>query len=186
MPDITAEYSREDFLTFLRNDFLPDDFEYKYNRKTIYTETSKKIKRVEKLGYCKSLDVSVYEFTHASPGDSRVALSRESFKIIETADFVSNALAVFRSETDPNWRLSLITSDYRPADTKITHSLSNPRRFSWLLGKGCKKHTPTAILFSRGNVKSIADLTSRFAIDTVAKNFTQSYSGGTTRGRSTR
>jgi methylase of polypeptide subunit release factors len=171
MMDITASYSRNDFISFLTNSFLPNDFEP--GNQSIYTETARRIKSAEKLGYCQSLDLSVYEFKHESPGDPRVTLSRESFKIIETNDTVSNVLAVFCNEDSLNWRLSLITSDYSLGkNTKqVKREFSNPRRFSWILGKDCKRHTPETMLFSRGKVNSIEELSSRFAIDTVTKKF---------------
>jgi hypothetical protein len=116
--------------------------------------------------------VSVYEFKHESIHDPRVTLSRESFKIIKENDTASNALAIFYSDA-ANWRFSLITSDYRtgkPAK-QVERTFSNPRRYSYLLGEGCRRHTPESMLFSKGRVTSLEDLSSRFAIDVVTKKF---------------
>jgi hypothetical protein len=169
--DITTKYNRSDFINFLSSSFLPEDFQ-QGNEKVVIDKTHSKIKTAEKLGYCPSLDVSVYEFRHESANDPRVTLSRESFKIIEDHDTASNALAVFYSDT-ANWRLSLITSDYNigKTTTQAKRNFSNPRRYSYLLGEGCKRHTPEAMLITKGKIHTEEDLIGRFAVDVVTKEF---------------
>jgi tRNA1(Val) A37 N6-methylase TrmN6 len=171
MMDISAKYNRSDFIDFLSNSFLPEDFQ-KSNESIVIDRSHSKIKTVEKLGYCPSLDVSVYEFKHESINDPRVTLSRESFKIIEANDTSSNALAVFYSDTE-NWRLSLITSDYTTGKTnkQVKRNFSNPRRYSYLLGEECKRHTPESMLITKGKINSTEDLIRRFAVDVVTKEF---------------
>ncbi|MDR2807662.1 MAG: hypothetical protein LBB43_01490, partial [Spirochaetaceae bacterium] len=176
--DITAQYNQNDFLAFLSDHFLPDDFEQSRNAVSI-DKPHAVIKSALKLGSCPSLDLSVYEFKHSGIHDPRVSLSRESFKIIETNDVSSRALAVFYNENSAQWRLSLITSDYYIGKTtkQVKRTFSNPRRFSWLLGEGCKRHTPEAMLFGKakdkdkGKIQSFDDLAKRFAIDAVTKEF---------------
>jgi hypothetical protein len=113
--DIAAKYNRNTFIDSLSNSFLPQDFQQNIEN-IVLDKAASKIKRVEKLGFCASLNLSVYEFQHESLNDPRVTLSRESFKIIEANDTASNALAVFYSDA-ANWRLSLITSDYSVGKT---------------------------------------------------------------------
>jgi hypothetical protein len=172
MMDIAAKYSRNDFIDFLSNSFLPHDFQ-QGNEHIVIDKPLSKITKAEKLGFCPSLDLSVYEFEHESLNDPRITLSRESFKIIGTNDTASNALAVFYSDAI-NWRLSLITSDYSAGKTnkQAKRDFSNPRRYSYLLGEGCKKHTPESMLIHKDNpVKTEKELKDRFAIEVVTKNF---------------
>jgi hypothetical protein len=172
MMDITQKYNRESFVSFLQDNFLQDDFEA--NKENVYkTKKNTAITDAAKLGVCPSLDISIYEFKHHSRNDPRVTLSRESFSILKNNDIVSNALAVFYNEDSSQWRLSLITSDYIITENKkrAERTFSNPRRYSYLLGKGCKRHTPESVLFTKGKIKSIDDLVSHFAIDVVTKKF---------------
>jgi hypothetical protein len=99
-------------------------------------------------------------------------LSRESFKIIETNDTASSVLAVFYSDA-ANWRLSLITSDYSIGKNQkqVKREPSNPRRYSYLLGEGCKRHTPEKMLVKEGVVTSHKNLLKRFAIEVVTEVF---------------
>jgi hypothetical protein len=172
MIDITAKYNRNNFIDFLSNSFLPQDFQQDSGN-IVIDKTHSKIRKAEKLGHCPSLDLSVYEFKHESFNDPRITLSRESFKIIEANTTTSNVLAVFCSDA-ANWRLSLITSDYSVAKNQkqVKREFSNPRRYSYLLGEGCKKHTPESMLVHKDNpVKTEKELKNRFAIEVVTKNF---------------
>jgi predicted RNA methylase len=180
MMDITAQYNRGDFVSFLSARFLPDDFETADDSETAQEKITPEnpasyIKNTVKLGSCPSLDLSVYEFVHSSRHDPRVSLSREAFALLKHYDnTASNALAVFYNEDSAAWRLSLITSEYSVGKTskQVKRGFSNPRRYSWLLGEGCKRHTPESMLF-KGKVGTIDDLSSRFAIDAVTKKFYQ-------------
>ena len=117
MMDVTADYNRGDFLGFLANSFLPDDFERSDD--TIARDRSNScIRNAVKLGSCPSLDLSVYEFLHGGSHDPRVKLSREAFSLIGHYENASNALAVFFNKDTAVWRLSLITSEYSPGKKK--------------------------------------------------------------------
>ncbi len=78
-------------------------------------------------------------------------------------------LAVFYSAKSNAWRLSLITSDYEFVNGKVKPLYSNPKRFSFKLGEGCKKHTPESMLSKK--VTSFEDLRKRFDIEVVTKEF---------------
>ena len=131
---LQTKYNREDFISFLSQKFLPTDFEQTQTKVEI-NKADSRIKNAINLGYCPSLEMNVYEFKHNSRNDPRVTLSRESFNIIK--NYEPNALAVFFNEDTAQWRLSLITSDYSLAKKKghVKQEFSNPRRFSYLLGK---------------------------------------------------
>lgn len=183
MMDISKSYERDSFLSFLRDRFLPDDFEsFEPNCKKVNINKSNPvITEAVKLGVCKSLDINVYEFKHNSGNDPRVTLSREAFGILNT-DSMPNALAVFYNEDSSQWRLSLITSDYSLAkENRAEQTVSNPRRYSFLLGKGCKKHTPDEYLVKEGRIKEqvrrgkkyspIEDLKYRFSVEVLTEDF---------------
>jgi hypothetical protein len=52
--DITAKYNRNDFIDFLTNSFLPDDFQTG-NENIVIDKPNSRIKTAEKLGGCPSL-----------------------------------------------------------------------------------------------------------------------------------
>jgi tRNA1(Val) A37 N6-methylase TrmN6 len=183
MMDLTAQYKRGDFLSFLSNSFLPDDFE-RVEEKVTPEKSASYIKNTVKLGSCPSLDLSVYEFSHGSRRDPRVSLTREAFSILKRYDnTASSALAVFHNEDSAAWRLSLITSEYSLGKTgkQAKRGFSNPRRFSWLLGAGCKRHTPEKFLVKDGTIReqtrngkkftAIEDLKYRFSVEALTKEF---------------
>jgi hypothetical protein len=79
MMNISAKYNRNDFIDFLSNSFLPEDFQ-KNNESIVIDKSHSKIKTAEKLGYCPSLDVSIYEFKHESETDPRVTLQENHLR----------------------------------------------------------------------------------------------------------
>ena len=179
--DITKEYNREVFLDFLR-DFLPDDFE-QIEEQTFFEFTN--IEEGYKLGFSDSLNLDVYEFRTRSNRDPRVTLTKEVVSCIKNYGYNPNALAIFYSLESNSWRFSLITTDYSFEDGKLKRTYSNPRRFSFKLGKDCKRHTPEQMLFSKGQIRErtengktltvIEDLKSRFAIEVVSNEFFNEY-----------
>lgn len=172
--DLTKAYNRNDFTDFLYDDFLPEDFQL--SEEPIYFD-SKKLVEGWKLGSSDELDLTVYEFrTNLSDNrDPRVTLTREVAKIMKEQDSNSNALVVFYSDASKQWRLSLITTDFVREDGKIKRLYSNPRRFSFLLGTGCKKHTPESMLSKK--VISFDDLKKRFDVEVVNKEFYSKIAG---------
>lgn len=169
--DISKDYDRESFETFAV-DFLPDDFECESEE--VYFDF-KNIEQGFKLGTCKSLDLDAFEFRTKSNRDPRVTLTKEVVSCMKKYGSNPNALAVFYAKESHSWRLSLITTDYTIEKGKIKTEHSNPRRFSFKLGKDCKRHTPTVSLIKKGKVLDIEDLKSRFAIEVVGKEFFAEY-----------
>ena len=76
-----TSYNRQVFVDFLRNSFLPDDFQSLEVPITLHTQT-KFSSSVTKLGVCSSLDLVIYEIRHRSRNDARVGLSKEAFRIL--------------------------------------------------------------------------------------------------------
>ena len=162
---LSEPYGRKDFENFL-SDFLPDDFIPVQEK--VYAEC-KILDSVIKLGSSDSLKLDVFEIKTNKEGDPRVTLTREAVSVMNKYGQNSNAIIVFYSEKSQSWRLSLITTDYVEQDEKIKERYSNPRRFSFMLGSGCKKHTPESMLSKK--IHSFEDLKERFNIEVVTKEF---------------
>lgn len=168
---IDEKYNHNTFVKFLR-DFLPDSFEPK--KEPIFYEFSKVDGdgRSFNLGECEELNLEVYEFQHSYTTDPRVSLTKEVADYMKNTSAFSNALVVFHNPNTKQWRLSLLTTDVEKTESaKLVRTYSNPKRFSFMLGEGCKKHTPQSMLFNKGQVKNLEDLKSRFAIDVVTEKF---------------
>lgn len=164
-------YNREQFLRFLRVNFLPEDFIEQSEGIELHTQT-KYTKSVEKLGTCKSLDLVVYEVKHASVADARVGLSKEAFRILAD-EWQSRALVLFIPQSsNANYRFSLITIDLKGDEQgKIKREYSNPRRYSYLLGEGVGGYTPNKYLLEKGRVRETKDLQERFSTEVLTKAF---------------
>ncbi|MGP1507953.1 MAG: Eco57I restriction-modification methylase domain-containing protein, partial [Sphaerochaeta sp.] len=167
---ISEKYNRNSFVKFLQS-FLP--YDYVPDTEPIYEDT----RFVDGdggsviLGYSEDLDLIVYEFKHEFKTDPRVSLTKEVVSLMQKTQSYSNALVVFHNPAVPQWRLSLITTGIDYYNGKIVRKFSNPRRYSFVLGPGCKAHTPESMLFKKGVVKDPDDLKGRFAIDVVTEQF---------------
>lgn len=164
--DITKDYNREDFLDFLYSDFLPDDYE-QTEEEQYYPFTN--IENAFCLGRSESLDLDIFEFCTKSVNDPRVTLTKEVCAFMKKMQTKQNVLAVFYSPKSHTWRLSLITTEIQIINGKTKPLYSNPKRFSFKLGKNCKKHTPESMLNKK--VSSFDDLKSRFSVEVVTKEF---------------
>ncbi len=175
--EFNKAYSRQEFVRFLQNSFLPEDFvpseeEVWFNTKMTYSTEA------VKLGTCQSLELVVYEVKHRSRHDARVSLSKEAFRMLadETQD---RALVVFVPEdNNENYRFSLIeiTLDAADDSARVTKRYSNPRRYSYFLGEGIAYYTPNKYLNEKGRVASKEDLLSRFSVEVLTKEFYQELS----------
>ena len=174
-------YNRTEFVSFLKNNFLPEDF---------VTETAvippvqsmAYTSGITKLGACESLDLVVYEIRHKSKHDARVGLSKEAFRFLAD-EWENRALVVFVPEdNDDNYRFSLITIDLEETESgRIAKRYSNPRRYSYFLGKGIAYHTPNKYLNEKGRVKertengkqisAFEDLRNRFSVEVLTEAF---------------
>ncbi|MCD8297061.1 MAG: restriction endonuclease subunit M, partial [Prevotella sp.] len=165
-------YNRKEFVDFLQNRFLPEDFEpaeedVKFSTNMKYTTSA------IKLGTSKSLDLVVYEMRHTSQNDARVSLSKEAFRMLAN-EMQAKALVIFVPEdSNDNYRFSLIeiTIDLPDDSTHLVRTYSNPRRYSYLLGKGIAYYTPNKYLNKKERVKDEEDLRNRFSVDVLTKEF---------------
>jgi len=168
--EFNKAYNREDFLSFLKVHFLPEDFTQENTNVVLRTQT-KYTKSAVKLGVCKSLDLVVYEIKNTSVNDARVGLSKEAFRMLAD-EWEGRALVMFVPvSSNANYRFSLITIDLSSADEgKIKREYSNPRRYSYYLGEGISYYTPNKYL-NAGRVKDSKDLQDRFSVEILTKAF---------------
>jgi hypothetical protein len=165
---LNDSYKREDLLKFLENDFLED---FKCDIRPVNTNELTNIKKASTLGRSKNLDLQVFEFCLNGSLNKRMSLTKDAFSIMKsTATF--SALAVFYSTEIEDWRLSLMTINPEKTEKgKAVMSYSDPRRYSYLLGKNAKVNTPTKYLISKGKTIDFNDLKSRFSLEVVNKEF---------------
>ena len=175
--NVQDAYNRNDFKRFLQ-DFLTEDFVP--NEEELYFDF-KNIAKGYDLGESDDMDLSVFEFIVNSSHDPRVTITKEVVALMKKYNSKSNALVAFYYPNSDQWRLSLITTDVEIKNGKISYLYSNPHRYSFLLGKDCKKHTPETMLFAKGPIKQRSengkelnytqDLSSRFSLEVVNKEF---------------
>lgn len=173
MIDFEKPYNRESFFDYL-NDFLPDDF--KKTKKYLKLEDNKIFKNGEILGIVPSLNnLLVIEIERINPEKSRISVTRELFKILNSIN-CSNSLIITYSSIETHYRFSYIFSKLEWInDTKVKAKYSNPRRLSFLLGKDQKIHTPTTQLVKLGKIFDLDDLEKRFDVEILNKEFFDSY-----------
>lgn len=172
MMDFSKAYNRHEFISFLQNSFLPEDFvstvePVAFKTKMTYT------KEVVKLGSSESLDLVVYEVKHNSKNDARVSLSKEAFRLLAD-EMEDRALVIFVPENSRNnYRFSFIelTLEVKDGSSHVTRNYSNPRRYSYFLGEGIAYYTPNKYLNEKGRVVNSEDLQSRFSVEVLTKEF---------------
>ena len=175
--EFNRAYNRDEFLSFLRVNFLPEDFQQEISSvdnpvQFQYTQ------QVTHLGECESLGLVVYEVRHSSKHDARVGLTKEAFRLLAD-EFCERALVFFVPEDDDsNYRFSLIeiTLDQSEESSRISRRYSNPHRYSYYLGKGIAYYTPNKYLNEYGRVVSVEDLRNRFSVEVLTKAFYQELS----------
>ena len=104
--EFNKAYNRQEFMQFLQNNFLPEDFKPTTEAVTFSTKM-KYSSEATKLGTSDTLDLVVYEIKHTSHHDARVALSKEAFRMLAD-EMEDRALVVF------------LPSFYRDWETKTT------------------------------------------------------------------
>ena len=105
--EFNKAYNRKEFINFLQNSFLPDDFIPTEEHVVFSTQTKYSTEAV-KLGSSPTLDLVVYEIKHTSRHDARVALSKEAFRMLAD-EMEDRALVVFVPEDNhDNYRFSFI------------------------------------------------------------------------------
>ena len=154
--EFNKAYNRQDFVKFLQNSFLPNDY-IPSEEEVLFRTQMKYSTEAVKLGTCESLDLVVYEVKHSSKNDARVSLSKEAFRMLAD-EAKDRALVVFVPEdSNANYRFSFIeiTLDIKEDSSKVSYNYSNPRRYSYFLGEGIAYYTPNKYLNEKGRVVTI-------------------------------
>jgi tRNA1(Val) A37 N6-methylase TrmN6 len=170
--EFNKAYNRKEFISFLQNRFLPEDF-IPITEEVLFTTQTTYSTHAVKLGSSLSLDLVVYEIKHTSIHDARVVLSKEAFRLL-AEELEDRALVVFVPEDDnSNYRFSFIeiTLDVNEGSTHVARSYSNPRRYSYLLGEGIAYYTPNKYLNEKGRIVNDEDLRNRFSVEVLTKEF---------------
>ncbi|MGC8728114.1 MAG: Eco57I restriction-modification methylase domain-containing protein [Elusimicrobiales bacterium] len=170
------DFNKNEIKNILIDKFLPEDFTPLVQKIPLTDFKLEKIKEVELAGKTtdgSNLPLSFLFIKHTGINDPRITLTRESFKIIKSLNF-KNTIAVFYSDGSPNYRISLITFSFeKKGDKGVKEILSNPKRYSYLLGPGTKIHTPTKNILAKPRIKDEKDLKDRFSLEVVTKEFYQ-------------
>ncbi|MCD7931505.1 MAG: hypothetical protein LUH15_09180 [Tannerellaceae bacterium] len=109
MYNFSNSYNRDNFISFLENNFLPEDFqlkEEKLNLNFIPRFTSS----ATRLGVCKSLELEVFEIEHNSTHDARVGISHDAFQIMQKNSYCNKALVAFIPKGSKQYRFSFFTN----------------------------------------------------------------------------
>jgi len=134
------------------------------------------ISKVKKIGKSDTLDdLIVLEVEHQHKRDPRIGITKELQKIISKMNIDwsrrDHCLAIIRNPDEKNYRLSLISFSYALDGKTVTSA----KRFSFLLWPGEKIKTPTDRLIRGEQITSIDDLTRRFDVEVVRKEFFNLY-----------
>ncbi len=171
-------YKRDSYQSFLTK-FLPDD--YMIENENVLENINillNKIENAHLIGHCESLELSIYEMYHSSENDPRITVAREAFKILSQYS-KKRALVFFISKNPDIYRFSLITIDLKLEENKIKNIISNPKRYSYLLGKDSKLKTFQDRLLKILNndfdeikrIVSYEDIQERFSVEPVTNEF---------------
>ncbi len=162
-------FSRDAYLELISTLF-PSQFKEDVN-KVVLPSAVTVVETAQFLGKCELEDepVYVFEVEHNASESARISISSDVFKIMREHDSI-RALVAFKAKKSEQWRLSLMTIDYHLDEKgKVTSDISNPRRYSFLLGPGTKVHTPAKQLAK--SVTGFEDLLARFSLEVVNKDF---------------
>lgn len=161
---LNEPFQRETFLEFLEK-FLPT-----FRKDIRSVSHNKYFNEVYYLGHSNDLDLQILELSLNGSIDRRVSITTEAFKLMRGIGSYK-ALVAFRTESDDNWRLSLMTATPTIESGKVVTKLSNPRRFSYLLGPTAKTVTPNKYLIMEGPISDFGDLKQRFSVEVVNNEF---------------
>lgn len=164
---LKKEYHLDNFLYLVDEILLPD---YKSDKHEVVFKNNI-FTSVVQLGTSATCDVTVYEVV-LNPGveKRRVTITQEMFRILR-GQGINNAIVAFANHDKNNYRISLLTSKYEFNGDKIVKVVSNPRRYSYTLGYGTKTKTAYKFLIEKGKVNSLKELTARFSVEVVNKQF---------------
>jgi len=163
-PIFTNKYNEEDFVEFIQS-IVPC---LSLDKKRSETRTGfKSIQQIAEINR-NSLDLVVFVAKTDSSLHARVEITKNTYAVLKN-HARSNALVAYISDDSSEWRLSLLTTKVTRTKDGIKETVSNPRRFSYVLGPNAKVATPSKMLI--GTIDSITDLENKFSLAVVSKEF---------------
>lgn len=130
----------------------------------------KEFTQIDHIGVSEELKTSVLVIRSSLDLASRVAITNASFRVMRALG-IYRALAVYLNKDETIWRFSLLTAQPVWAEGKIIEKLSNPRRYSYVLGSGVGIATANRYLVKMGKIEDFNDLQKRFSVEVVNNDF---------------
>lgn len=163
-PIFKKAFNEESFIPFIEG-FIPDVV---INKKR--AEARHGFNSIQQIAEAagSDLDLVVFIAKPDSTLNARVEITKNTYTVLKS-HARSNALIVYLSEDSSEWRLSLITTKVTRTKEGVKETISNPRRFSYLLGPDAKVLTPSSML--SGVIKTTKDLENKFSLAVVSKEF---------------
>ena len=166
---LQKEYNRDNFIFVTSNNilegFVVSEREIMVESKNSYFDT------VYELGHSNVFDVSVFEVVlKENAASKKVSITQEMFNILKN-HMISNAIVSFVNADRKNFRYSLLTMKYDIKDGKIIKIVSNPKRYSYLLGYNTRTKTAFDYLFNTPKAQNLQELMAKFSVDAVNKEF---------------
>ena len=103
----SQKYSRKSFVSFLEDDFLPEDFRHSEEEVSL-SSSYNFVTSARRLGECRSLELEVFEVHHSSIADARVGIAKDAFRMLLHHSYCNRALVAFVPEKGTQWRFSLL------------------------------------------------------------------------------
>lgn len=125
---------------------------------------------VKQIGESPKLDLVVFAVTPEASIHARMEISKQSYTLLKTHPR-AHAIIAYHSVDHDEWRLSLITTQVTRDKKGVKETVSNPRRYSYVLGPEAKVNTPTRYLITKGKIADLNDLKERFSLEVVNKDF---------------
>jgi hypothetical protein len=163
--NLSSSFDEKTFEGFIR-DFLPD---FVPDRRSV-PKQGEIFPSVTYLGESEKLRTSVLVITTTLGINSRISLTKASFKILKNFG-IYRALIVYLNPDQTIWRLSLLTAQPIFHEGKIIQSYSNPERHSYVLGSDVGVASARKFLLNMGAVTDFDDLKYRFSIEAINKEF---------------
>jgi hypothetical protein len=153
---LNQSYNRNSLTDFLFEDYIKDEKPI-----TLDNTTNTVFKVVVQLGHSENCELTIYEAViDDSIKHRRTDITQAMFRVMES-NKTYNALIVFL--TKASYKLSFIAIS--------EGEFSNPHRFTYALGPCVNTDLAYNQLIIKGKIKSLEDLSSRFAVDTIQTQF---------------
>jgi hypothetical protein len=144
--NLQAKYSEREFSEFVSShlpDFRPTDSR---------VEVRRGFSSVKQIGESLKLDLVVFTVTPDATIHARIEISKQSYALLKNHPR-AHALIAYHSPESDEWRLSLVTTQVSRDKNGVKETVSNPRRFSYVLGPKAKVNTPTKYLIAGESIQ---------------------------------